>query len=215
MVINALKIAKTAASPGISQTDERFLRRKALSFRGKCDNIEQVSKDEEKRRQIAGAIQRGGEKMGAFFGKEELENLKSLKRDLIDPVKTFTEEVYDDSIGDAGRFYAGRAQRAQRSAELARERTREKMAAIRKEREEMKRRRSAMMKRAAIIMALLALFGLIVMSAALSARADGEDALSRGNACLASSPPDHENAAIYYRRAGLYWSPIKRLKAVL
>ena len=106
--------------------------------------------------------------MGGFFGKEELENLKSLKRDLVDPVKAFVDEVCSDTVGDAGRFYKAQARRAKRGAEQARERTREKMAAIRREQEEMKKRRRAMMKRAALALALLALFSLLILSAALS-----------------------------------------------
>ena len=107
--------------------------------------------------------------MGTFFGKEELENLKSLKRDLVEPVKRFAEEVHDDTIGDAKRFYTAQGKRAQQNARLARERAREKMEAIRREQEEMKKRRSATMKRAAVTMVLLALVSLLLIYAALSA----------------------------------------------
>ena len=100
--------------------------------------------------------------------RQELENLKSLKRDLVDPVKAFADEVCSDTVGDAGRFYKAQACRAKRGAEQARERTREKMAAIRREQEEIKKRRKAMMKRAALALALLALFSLLILSAALS-----------------------------------------------
>lgn len=141
--------------------------------------------------------------MGALFGKEEMENLKSLKRDLVDPVKAFAEEVYSDTVGDAGRFYADRARKAERGAKLARERTREKLEAIRREQEELKRRRSATMRRAAIVTALLALLALIGLSAALSVHAEEPDPLALGDACLSLTPPDYENAAVYYRRAGL------------
>ena len=85
-----------------------------------------------------------------------------------DPVKAFADEVCSDTVGDAGRFYKAQARRAKRGAEQARERTREKMAAIRREQEEMKKRRRAMMKRAALALALLALLSLLILSAALS-----------------------------------------------
>ena len=109
--------------------------------------------------------------MGAFFGKEELENLRSLKHDLLDPVKSFSQEVYRDTVGDAGRFYADKARKAQRGMKLTQEKTKARMAAIRREQEEMKRRRKATMKRAAITLAVLALISLIIISAALSAHA--------------------------------------------
>ena len=109
--------------------------------------------------------------MGAFFGKEELENLRSLKHDLLDPVKSFSQEVYRDTVGDAGNFYADKARKAQRGMKLTQEKTKARMAAIRREQEEMKRRRKATMKRAAITLAVLALISLIIISAALSAHA--------------------------------------------
>lgn len=109
--------------------------------------------------------------MSAFLGKEELENLKSLKRDLVDPVKRFVEEVHDDTVGDAKRFYTEQGKRAQQNAKLARERAREKMEALRREQEEMKKRRAATMKRAAVTLALLALVSLLLIYAALSANA--------------------------------------------
>lgn len=111
--------------------------------------------------------------MGSFFGKEELENLKSLKRDLVEPVKSFMEEVHDDTIGDAKRFYKAQGRKAQQNARLAREKAREKMEAIRREQEEMKKRRAATMKRAAVTLALLAIFSLLLIYAALSAHAMG------------------------------------------
>ena len=124
--------------------------------------------------------------MGVFFGKEELENLKSLKHDIVDPVKSFTKEVYQDTVGDAGSFYAEKARKARRSAKLAQEKTRARVAAIRREQEEMKKRRDATMKRAAITLAVLALFALLVISAALSAHAEEQAPLSLGNVCPAS-----------------------------
>ncbi len=145
--------------------------------------------------------------MGIFFGKEELENLRSLKHDLVDPVKSFTEEVYRDTVGDAGSFYADKARKAQRSAKLTQEKTKARMAAIRREQEEMKQRRNATMKRAAITLAVLALFAFVVISAALSAHAADQDTLSLGDACLSKNPPDYENAAAYFKRAGMNGDP--------
>ena len=134
---------------------------------------------------------RRGNKMGKIFGKEELENLKSLKHDLLDPVKSFTKEVYDDAVGDAGRFYADKAQAAKREAAQAREKTKAQMAALRREQEEMRKRRNAAMKRAAITLALLALFSIIVISAALSAHA--------ADTYPPRNPPAFEKAAAFDR----------------
>lgn len=125
--------------------------------------------------------------MSAFFGKEELENLKSLKHDLVDPVKSFTNEVYRDTVGDAGSFYADKARKAQRRAKLTQEKTKARMAAIRREQEEMRQRRNATMKRAAIILTVLALFAFVVISAAISAHAEEQDVLGLGDACLTQS----------------------------
>ena len=125
--------------------------------------------------------------MSAFFGKEELENLKSLKHDLVDPVKSFTEEVYRDTVGDAGSFYADKARKAQHRAKLTQEKTKARMAAIRREQEEMKQRRSATMKRAAITLAILALFAFVVISAAISAHAEEPGFPGLGDAWLPQS----------------------------
>ena len=107
----------------------------------------------------------------SFFDGEELENLRSLKRDLVDPVKSFVDEVYSDSVGDAKRFYADRAREAGQSARRAREEAAQKLAALKREQEELRKRRSEMIKRAAIVLALLAAAGLVIISAALNAAA--------------------------------------------
>lgn len=140
--------------------------------------------------------------MSSFLGKEEFENLQSLKRDLVNPVKAFVKEVHEDTVGDAKKYYSAKAQNAKRSAELAREKTREQMAAIRREQAQLQKRRKAMQKRAAIVLALLALFSLVLISVALSAHADEQDLIELGTACLGITPPDYEKAAEYYRRAG-------------
>ena len=94
--------------------------------------------------------------------------MEELKRDLIDPVKTFSEEVYDDTVGDAARFYSAQARNMQQNIRLAEKRTKEKAAAIRREQEEMKKHRMATMKRAAIVIAVLSVLALIILSLALN-----------------------------------------------
>ena len=113
--------------------------------------------------------------MGSIFGKEERENLESLKQDLVGPIRSFVSEVREDTVGDAGRFYASRAKKAAQSTKLAQEKARAQMAALRQEQERMQRRRKAAMKRAAITLALIALFALVIISAALSAHADAPE----------------------------------------
>jgi uncharacterized membrane protein (DUF106 family) len=93
--------------------------------------------------------------------------LEELKHDLVDPIKTFTGEVYDDSIGDAKRFYSAQAKNVQRNIRRAKTRTKEKAAAIKREQEEMKKHRKAMMKRATIIIAVLSAIGLVFFTIAL------------------------------------------------
>ncbi len=94
--------------------------------------------------------------------------IEELKRDLVDPIKTFTEEVCDDTIGDAERFYSAHAKKLRRTIRLTEERTKEKTAAIRREQEERKRRRQAKLSRAVIVFAGLAVLILIVVSLALN-----------------------------------------------
>ena len=145
--------------------------------------------------------------MSAFFDKEELENLQSLRHDLVEPIRVFTKEVYDDTVGDAGQFYASQARKAQRSMKLAQEKTKQQMAAIRLEQEKIRKRRNAGMKRAMITIALLVLLGMIIISAALSAHAEEQKHLSLGSVCLSQIPPDFENEAIHIKRAGINGNP--------
>lgn len=114
--------------------------------------------------------------MAGFFGKDELDNLESLKQDLVGPLKSFISEVHEDTVGDAKRFYSAKAGKAKQSARLAQARAKEQMAALKHEQEKMQRQRRAAMKRAAIILAAIALFALII-SAALSAHAAGSTQL--------------------------------------
>ena len=94
--------------------------------------------------------------------------LKEMKRDLVDPIKSFTEEVCDDTIGDAKRFYTATAKSARKNARLAEARAREKIAAIEREQAEMSKRRKAVLKRAGTALLVLALLGIVVLSVILN-----------------------------------------------
>ena len=94
--------------------------------------------------------------------------LKEIKRDLVDPVKNFAQEVGSDTIGDAKRFYAAQAKNVQKNVKLAEQRAAEKREAIRREQEEMKKHRKAMMKRAAIIFAAIILISVAILSLILN-----------------------------------------------
>ena len=93
--------------------------------------------------------------------------LKEMKRDLVDPIKTFTKEVCSDTVGDAMRFYSAQAKTVQQSAKLAEQRAKEKAAAVRREQEEMKKNREVMIKRAVIIISSLAVLGLVIITVIL------------------------------------------------
>lgn len=107
--------------------------------------------------------------MGILLSDEER---KSLKRDLVGPVKSFWSEVRDDTVGDAKRYYAARARDAGKSVRLAQEKTKQQLAAIKREQEELKKHRRAMMKRAVITLILLGLICLAIISAALNVHAE-------------------------------------------
>ena len=96
-----------------------------------------------------------------------LNTLEELHRDLVEPIKDFSEEVYGDTIGDAKRFYAAQAKKAQEKARLAEKRMKEKAAAARREQEEMKKHRKEMMTRAAISFIVLSVLILIFLTLAL------------------------------------------------
>ena len=103
--------------------------------------------------------------MGNLFSREELE---SLRRDLVDPVRSFTEEVLDDTVGDAKRFYVARARGVKRRVQSARAETNARMAAIRQEQERMRKQRQRTMRRAAIVLAVLAVVSVLVITLALN-----------------------------------------------
>ena len=94
--------------------------------------------------------------------------LQEMKRDLVDPIKSFTEEVCDDTLGDAKRFYTAQAKNIQQSARQAEKRAQEKKAAIRREQEELKKHRKAMMKRAATILVVLIVLSVVILSLILN-----------------------------------------------
>ena len=98
------------------------------------------------------------------------ETLKSLKRDLVDPVKSFVEEVHEDTVGDAVKFYSGQARKVGKSVETAREKARIRREAIRREQEELSRKRKARLKKALIVIAAIAVLSLLYISVALTMR---------------------------------------------
>ena len=63
-----------------------------------------------------------GRDMGILLSDEEK---KSLKRDLVGPVKSFLREVGDDTVGDAKKFYTAKARETEKSVRRAQEQTRE------------------------------------------------------------------------------------------
>lgn len=122
--------------------------------------------------------------MRVNLSEEERDELNSLKRDLFDPIKSFTAEVGSDTIGDAKRFYAAKAKKAKQSAVLAKEKAKAQAEALRQEQERMRRQRKVLVKRAMIVLALLALFSMIVISAALSSHAEADYIIALGENCL-------------------------------
>lgn len=128
--------------------------------------------------------------MSAFLDEEERENLESLKQDLMGPLKRFTQEVREDTVGDAKRFYAAQARRAAQNAKLAQQKTAEKMAQLRQEQEQLQKRRKQLMRRAAVTLALLALLCAVILSLALYAHAEEPERLRPGIGCLAATPPE-------------------------
>lgn len=142
--------------------------------------------------------------MSSFIGDEERENLESLKQDLLNPLKSFVDEVREDTVGDAKRYYSAKARRAQRDVKLAQDRAKAQMEAMKREQEARQRQRRAAMKRAAIALAVLALLAVILISTALSAHAEEPDYINLGNATLASVLPDHEMAELNFQYADLH-----------
>lgn len=138
--------------------------------------------------------------MSAYLSQEERDELNSLKQDLLGPVKSFAAEVRKDTVGDAKRFYADKTRKARQSAALAKEKAKRQAETLRQEQARARQRRRVMVRRTLIVLALIALFGAALIWAAFPAHA--EDYIALGESCLRKSPPDAENAAIYFRRAG-------------
>ena len=110
--------------------------------------------------------------MSAYLSQDERDELQSLKQDLLGPVKSFAAEVGKDTVGDAKRFYADKARKAQQGAALAKEKARRQAEELRREQERMRRRLRVMVKRTLIVLALIALFCVAVLYIALAAHAE-------------------------------------------
>jgi hypothetical protein len=114
----------------------------------------------------------GGYAMSAYLSQDERDELQSLKQDLLGPVKSFAAEVGKDTVGDAKRFYADKARKAQQGAALAKEKAKCQAEELRREQDRMRRRRRVMVKRALIVLALIALFCVAVLYITLAAHAE-------------------------------------------
>lgn len=136
--------------------------------------------------------------MKSFLSERERKELQSLKKDLVNPVKTFVGEVYNDTVGDAKKFYSDQAKKTKQKAELVRERTEEQMAILAQRRENQKRQKKAWVKKAVLTLLLILAIVLVFLSAALSARAEEPDFLSLEEPCLTLSPPDLAPTGQFY-----------------
>lgn len=125
--------------------------------------------------------------MSVYLSQEERDELHSLKQDLLGPVKSFAAEVGKDTVGDAKRFYADKARKAQQSAALAKEKAKRQAEELRREQERARQRRKVMVKRTLIVLALIALFSIAVLYAALAAHA--EDASAGAAVCAETRVP--------------------------
>ncbi|MCR5090064.1 MAG: hypothetical protein K6C08_11210 [Oscillospiraceae bacterium] len=92
------------------------------------------------------------------------------KSDFINPIKEFVEEVHNDTVGDAWKFYSNVAKNAEKNAHDLQEKAKAKQAAIRREQEEMKKRRSETMRRASILFIVIIFTAIFVVSLALHFR---------------------------------------------
>ena len=87
------------------------------------------------------------------------------KSEFINPIKEFVEEVHNDAVGDAVKFYSNVAKSA------AKERAKARQEEIRRQQEEMKKHRKTMMKRATILFAVIIVAAVIAVSLVLHVRA--------------------------------------------
>ena len=92
------------------------------------------------------------------------------KNDFINPIKEFVEEVHNDTVGDARKFYSNVAKNAEKNAQAAKARAKAKQEQIRREQEEMKKQRRETMKRAGIIFAVIIIAAVIAVSVVLHVR---------------------------------------------
>ena len=93
------------------------------------------------------------------------------KNDFINPIKEFVEEVHNDTVGDARKFYSNVAKNAEKNAKAAKERAKAKQEQIRREKEEMKKHRQETMKRAGIVFAVIIVAAIVAVSIAMHVRA--------------------------------------------
>ncbi len=108
--------------------------------------------------------------MKSFLSPSERKELKSLKGDLINPIKVFVDEVYNDTVGDSRRFYSSKARQTKQKIKQVRNKTEEQMSAFAQKRDEQQKRRKTSVKRITIVLALVVLSGIIIVSLALSVR---------------------------------------------
>ena len=93
------------------------------------------------------------------------------KSEFINPIKEFVEEVHNDAVGDAVKFYSNVAKSAGKNAKAAKEREKGRQEEIRRQPEEMKKHRKTMMKRATILFAVIIVAAVIAVSLVLHVRA--------------------------------------------
>ena len=92
------------------------------------------------------------------------------KSEFINPIKEFVEEVHNDTIGDAKKFYSNVAKSAEREAKAAREKARARQERIRQEQEEMRKHRRETMKRAGVVFAAIIVIAIVAVSVILHVR---------------------------------------------
>ena len=91
-----------------------------------------------------------------------------LLRDLVDPVRSFVDEVHNDTVGDAKKFYAGQARKLKNRMDSSRRQAQIRKAEHMRAQEEQRKRRRAALKRTAIVLAVIAVVAFLVISAALN-----------------------------------------------
>ena len=92
------------------------------------------------------------------------------KSEFINPIREFVEEVHNDTVGDAVKFYSNVAKSAEKNAKAAKARAKARQEEVRRQQEEMKKHRKAMMKRATILFAVIIVAALIAVSVVLHVR---------------------------------------------